>query len=497
MFYAKDITPHQQPRPSCAYLVLKGSKDKKHKKPLLLLVSVSVLVCLMVSSIFFAPFAYAKTGHWERTSEITPTTPTETWAFKDDRTGEQVGQTLTLDRQMEMGIYKSYSYKEIYAKGMTPSGYVDSYIHPDVTYDTDTSGVVHDSTSSTKEIQNPSTPWNQDATETAGDFSNKLISEGDVPFSLSTEWVQASATRWLWGITRSFVDWMCGISRAVLSVIDATATPILTTENFTGGTFGTFYSVASTVASRVAVPFATAFLGVTMGIAMVRATEQRRRNHVFNGGHTLLSMVFTFVLCYTLIVHALDICAFIYWVGVQLVRWITSILATTGVGGSAGAAIGESMTSTFLGAMDKLTYSSGGAMIVIALLCVLATVVSFGCMFYVVTVAFMRMVEIYLRASFAPLAMSFFMSDATKQMGWAYLKRFGSLCFQAGIILLALAFSGLLFTVANTLFANVFTGAQDLGSILSAVVPALIAVTSMTAVVKKSESVSNAIFGLN
>ena len=77
-------------------------------------------------------------------------------------------------------------------------------------------------------------------------------------------------------------------------------------------------------------------------------------------------------------------------------------------------------------------------------------------------------------------------------------------CFQAGIIVVALALAGLFFGVAGTLISTTFGDTSILQGDLAtgfaaafvSILPALVALGTVTGIVKKSEGVANALFGL-
>ena len=122
----------------------------------------------------------------------------------------------------------------------------------------------------------------------------------------------------------------------------------------------------------------------------------------------------------------------------------------------------------------------------------------FGVMTYVILQGLLRMGEVYLRAAFSPIAIGFGASRATRPMAINYAKRFAAVALNAALIILALALSGLLFAVTSDvispLAASTSTGAQAL---IGGLVPTVVAITAVSALVKKSEQVAASLFGLS
>lgn len=328
------------------------------------------------------------------------------------------------------------------------------------------------------------------------ELHDKQISKYSPKWELSFDFITMSMTKTLYNLLMGIVGACMDASKFFLSILGPSATDGLFKAELSSGTFSNFYAVTNAVAQKAGVPFATAFLGLSTGIAMIKQADQRRRG----GGdvdpaHTLFTLILVFAVCWTLIYHALDLIALVYWASQQLTKGVEQALHLVGVA-SSPADIGQNMKTAIEGAMKNLTYDQSGALVVVTVMAVVTMVISAGCMFYILSVAFLRMAEIYLRASFAPVAMAFFMSSPTRQIGWGYLKRFGAVCAQAAIIILALAFAGLFFGVAATMVSGLVTGYTGIAGVIAQLLPTVMCVVSLTAIVKKSETVANSLVGL-
>lgn len=289
-----------------------------------------------------------------------------------------------------------------------------------------------------------------------------------------------------------FVGWMCDCISFFLGILDA-ATSSLFTFEFSTGAFSEFYRVAEVINDRVAVPVGTALLGLSFGVGLVRAMDPRQRVHGFEHAQVLVSQVLLYAVGFGLVTHALDIVAGVYWVGGKVVSGATKGLAELGVGGG-GADMASSVTSTLRTSLESVTYDSAGSMWGLTLIALVALAVSVGCMVYTLSVAFLRAGEIYLRAGFSAVALAFVGSDATRPMGWGWIKRLGAVCVQAGVIIAALGMAGLLFEVSQSCITPLLSdGGPDY---VRSLVPSIVALSCMTGLVKKSEQISAGLFGL-
>lgn len=464
-----------------------------------------VLAVLLVLLLALPQPAQAKSGWWEW-GYNSPVAGGDVWVWHDSETGEQTGDTYVLkvndDSSRPSDLWNH-----------TPDGYdsVDRVVDSDGSLvprpdeepqetapgnESDPAGGETAPTSSTDDANGTSELTDDGAPQGQNDgLDGRRMSETDPTFELSFAFVSASVAKVLYNLVHSLCQSLMDLGRFFLSILDASTAPLFSAD-FEDGAFGRFYAVATSVAQRVGVPFATAFLGLSMGIAMVRASEQRRRNKAMDWGNGHLFLVLAFVVCWTLIYHAIDLVAAIYWLGTRLVALVELALSAAGIAPASASSIGDAMSQSVMGALEALTYGQSGSMWAILLVALLCTAVCAGCMLYVLTTAFLRMGEIYLRASFAPMVMAFFMGDATKQIAWGYLKRFGAVCFQAGVIVLALALSGLMFGVATEMIQPLLRGAGGLATTLAGLVPTVVCVTSITAIIRKSEAVSAGLFGL-
>lgn len=331
---------------------------------------------------------------------------------------------------------------------------------------------------------------------TSSDYSEQLIKDG-VDFELSFDFIVRCFWYLLWSFCRGIVDLCLSIASWFLDLMGSNAEQAFTSD-FSTGTFASFYSVAKEVSTRAFQPYALAFLGLVFGIALMRPFDPRRRMHGVDQAAQVVMTVAMLAVSTTLILHAIDLCGAIYWLAQNLVRGISTILE--GLGLSPGAdGFGESMRQQFLDIMDAITYGEAATSLGVLVVAGAALFVCVKCAFSVMTTIFLRVGEIYLRASASPLCLAFLIDDHSKQVGIGYMKRFGAVCAQAAIIFLALGMMPLFFEVATAFVSPVLPDASDIGgtgTVLAAAIPSLCAVMAIRGVVDKSEHIANSLFGL-
>lgn len=304
-------------------------------------------------------------------------------------------------------------------------------------------------------------------------------------------------------IAKSIYDFFYGAVNAlmsicgfVMSIMDSAMDPLLT-SSFSGGAFDRLYVVANQVSTTVGVPFGTAICGISFMVAMVENSERHRRFEARSGVFDTLMLVLGLAVGLTLIYHAVDLCALIYLLATNAVRLLQQALASVGVA-SVGSSVSDTLQLSVMGSMDQLTFGEVGMSLVYVIVALTMAVMCFGVMTHVILQGLLRMGEVYLRAAFSPIAIGFGAARSTRPMAIAYAKRFAAVALNAALIILALALSGLLFSVAadviSPLVSSTSTGAQAL---IGGLVPTVVAITAVSALVKKGEQISQSLFGLS
>lgn len=334
----------------------------------------------------------------------------------------------------------------------------------------------------------PDSPEGQNA------MYGKPMYGNDPKFELSTTFLTNWAMKLCFNMCYAACDGMLGIADWFMGIIGANSQSMLS-QDFETGAFADFYRIASKVSDYAVEPYAIAFLACVFGVAMIRASDPRRRSRGQDYMEEMLMILAMFAVCVTLIMHAIDLCALVYWLAQNLVAGVGQALEQIDMS-PAGMGAGT-VSEPFLAAMRQITYDQGGSVIVYLLLALVSLAVAAGCAMTVLTTIFARAGEIYLRAAASPLCLSFLVDDRARQIGMGYIKRFASVCFQAAIIFVAIAMSPLFFKVSATIIAEMGAGAiSGPGGVLASILPTMVSLFAVTGIVRQSEHVANSLFGL-
>lgn len=325
-------------------------------------------------------------------------------------------------------------------------------------------------------------------------LDNQLISEKQPEFALEFNFFKYAAENLAWTFCRGLAESATSLAEWCISLVSSTANSAFTSD-FTNGPFSQFYNMASKLSKGAFQPYAMAFLGLTFGVALMHQLDVRRKMAGVDIMASLAFVVMMFAVSYTLIVHAMDICAAVYVLAQHLVGIVNSTLASMGIDTTSSIAIKDQVIKSF----DALTYAQAGTSFILLILAIVSLVACVACLFTVLTTIFVRVGEIYLRAAASPLCLSFFADDKSRPMGVGYLKRFAAVCFQAVMIVIAIGMIPLINTVATQLIAPITSDTSTLngfGGAAAALIPSMCSVLCITEIVNKSKVVANSLFGL-
>lgn len=326
------------------------------------------------------------------------------------------------------------------------------------------------------------------------DMENQLIKENPPKFALDFNFFKYAAENLAWIFCRGLAESATSLAEWCISLVSSTANTAFASD-FTNGPFGQFYTMASKLSKGAFQPYAMAFLGLTFGVALMHQLDVRRKMAGVDIMASLAFVVMMFAVSYTLIIHAMDICAAVYVLAQHLVGVVNSTLASMGIDTTNSIGIKEQVINSF----DALTYSQAGTSFILLILAIVSLVACVACLFTVLTTIFVRIGEIYLRAAASPLCLAFFADDKSRPMGVGYLKRFAAVCFQAVMIVIAIGMIPLINTVATELIAPITSDTSTLngfGGAAAALIPSMCSVLCITEIVNKSKVVANSLFGL-
>ena len=350
------------------------------------------------------------------------------------------------------------------------------------------------STSVNRNDNNKPSGSNDSVAKEEDDLDDKLISKNPPKFALSFNFFKYAAENLVWSFCRGLAESATSLAEWCISLVSSTANTAFTSD-FTNGPFGQFYTMASNLSKGAFQPYAMAFLGLTFGVALMHQLDVRRKMAGVDIMASLAFVVMMFAVSYTLIIHAMDICAAVYVLAQHLVGIVNSTLASMGIDTTSSIGIKDQVIKSF----DALTYAQAGTSFILLILAIVSLVACVACLFTVLTTIFVRVGEIYLRAAASPLCLSFFADDKSRPMGVGYLKRFAAVCFQAVMIVIAIGMIPLINTVATELIAPITSDTSTLngfGGAAAALIPSMCSVLCITEIVNKSKVVANSLFGL-
>lgn len=350
------------------------------------------------------------------------------------------------------------------------------------------------STSDNRNDNNKPSGSNDSVAKEEDDLDDKLISKNPPKFALSFNFFKYTAENLVWTFCRGLAESATSLAEWCISLVSSTANTAFTSD-FTNGPFAQFYTMASKLSKGAFQPYAMAFLGLTFGVALMHQLDVRRKMAGVDIMASLAFVVMMFAVSYTLIIHAMDICAAVYVLAQHLVGIVNSTLASMGIDTTNSIGIKDQVIKSF----DALTYAQAGTSFILLILAIVSLVACVACLFTVLTTIFVRIGEIYLRAAASPLCLSFFADDKSRPMGVGYLKRFAAVCFQAVMIVIAIGMIPLINTVATELIAPITSDTSTLngfGGAAAALIPSMCSVLCITEIVNKSKVVANSLFGL-
>lgn len=475
--------------PYTVYVARRAGRFKR------LAMACAVALALAMTTFAVSAFAANQPGYWYRTSitggpsggsghtdpskpgggDLDPYVVTWEWRAKDG----SVPPTVTIGGREQANPITFEGSTPHSAPG-TPEGWYQCYRPSTNPYEFEENKKNEQADPDTPEGQNPM--WDE-------------VIYGNPPeFELSMAFVSNAITNYAHGAFRNLVVGMSDLADWFLSIIGTNAESLFK-EPFNQGTFGQFYEAASRVSDYAFEPYALALLSVTFVVGLVHVTDPRRRLAGTDWLEEVLMLIAMMGVCATLIVHAIDLCAAVYWLAQNLVEGVDQAL--TQIGMSPEDLGSQTVSGALISHYDALTYAQGGSIFVFLLIALVAVVVCAVCSCMVLTTIFLRAGEIYLRAAASPLCLSLLIDEKTRASGMGYVKRFCAVCFQAAVIFIALALAPLFFDVSAGIVGTVGTSSiPGLSEILTLIIPTLCALFAVTGIVRTSEPIANSIFGL-
>lgn len=264
------------------------------------------------------------------------------------------------------------------------------------------------------------------------------------------------------------------------------------TSSRDGGT-GTYTSALTTVmnvANNVVIPISNGFLGLSLIFSLMSFGREagmggRHGTDLFAG---YLWIAVKYVLISSCITHSISI-----------MRGIFDLVNNIGSGIQQYAGLNDLDFNTFSNTMMEVcrssTYQDGfGVLFVLLIIALVGAIAAALTAVYAQVLIVVRVFEICILMCFSGIAFVMLGHQGTRESGIRYIKRFGSCCVQALVLLLVVGLGTIFMSAAANLFVSTETD-TILGFIVSAVGP-IVSCVAIFLMVKQSRDIANAIVGL-
>lgn len=263
-----------------------------------------------------------------------------------------------------------------------------------------------------------------------------------------------------------------------------------------GGTYLRFYEQTNSVVTKIATPLGTAFMTLAFVLYVIKLTDSRRY-----GGHAwfeaLMRTIVFYLAATALVANSLSFSEVIYWAAKQTAEAVNTALSTSVHGGSTSLVVlGDNLEAAIAGHLSSITYDTVFYLIPVMVITFLSARQIVGFAITVFTTCFLRMVEIYLRAAFMPIPLSFLVNEDMRPIAVSYLKRFAGCCFMACVFIAALGLTNALADTVFGFFATVTRNLDGVAGMLASSAPVIITLSSLDAIIKKSNDIANSLFGI-
>ena len=244
------------------------------------------------------------------------------------------------------------------------------------------------------------------------------------------------------------------------------------------------------VADNVIIPISNGFLGLSLIFSMMSFGREagmgsRHGTDLFAG---YLWIAVKYVLLSSCITHSVDIMLGIF-----------DLVNNIGVGVQQFAGLNDldfnAFSSSMMEVCRSVTYQDGvGVILVLLLIALVGCIAAALTAIYAQVLIVVRIFEICILMCFSGIAFVMLGHQGTRESGIRYIKRFGSCCVQALVLLLVIGLGTIFMSAAASLFVNTPSD-SILGFIINAVGP-IVSCVAIFLMVKQSRDIANAIVGL-
>lgn len=211
--------------------------------------------------------------------------------------------------------------------------------------------------------------------------------------------------------------------------------------------------------SKALIPLGIALLGLLFMIEMGNTTKKFKLDDGGLGTEVLVDLAAKYVVAFLLIMSSGYIVDGIVWFGIQIAKWINSIISVTG-------------TSDVIPQMGKVSWWAKPIVFLFQIFAYIALLVS-GWIANILI--FLRGIQLYIVKAMAPILIAFFVNDELRSIAIGFLKQIMALVLQGALLVLIIglipvltandylsfgSFDGSFWSNAGTLIVNIMTYVQ-------------------------------------
>lgn len=251
--------------------------------------------------------------------------------------------------------------------------------------------------------------------------------------------------------------------------------------------YASVYSAVVTLSETVIQPIAVGFLGLALVLELLqfsRDVATNKGDH-FSMAGSYVWIIVKFAAIMTLIGHTTLLTRGIYELFLSVARMVVTVI------GGGTALPTDSFDSIMIG-LQEITYANFGQVLILAIVAIVMVFAVAITVLRVVVLTVTRMFEIYVRAAFSGIPLVMLTNRSTRDGGLRYFKEFAGACLQAAVLIVMIAFAGVIMNVAAlTLQVD---AAGFVGIVLTILAP-IAGVLGVNAVIGMSRDIANRILG--
>lgn len=296
----------------------------------------------------------------------------------------------------------------------------------------------------------------------------------------------ASLKHFLYTLAEDAVGAMVGVCNELFGFIGQTDSLTLEMDD---AAFASVYSASVSISERVIQPVAVGFLGLALVLALLQFSREvatSRGDHFAMAG-SYIWIIVKFAAIMVLIGHTTLVTRGVYELFLAITRQLVSLLSAIG--------ISQGSFDSLMISLQEISYADFGHVVVLVVVAAVMVVAVAVTVVKVIVLTVTRMFEIYVLAAFSGIPLTMLTTRETREGGLRYFKLFAGACLQAGVLVVMIAFSGVIMSsIALLLELPGGVDAGFVGVIVNLIAP-IAGVFGVNAVIGMSREISNRILG--